>query len=124
MNAAEIAIQEERSSRLFTECATCGVLTEFGCCPVCEPEKRAACRDAAREVERAEFDRAERARRERNRPLAVLAPLIERRRDAAQFVGLCRALRLGTASYEQQRLAQRLTTPRAMKRATPKERRK
>lgn len=105
---ADLVIQDERSSRLFGECPNGHGLLEFGFCPVCQPVAHARSRELALEVERAELLERNRKRAEANRPFAELADRIEQRRDALRFRGLCRALRDGTSSYQQQRLARAL----------------
>lgn len=113
MTAALLSPLEE--ALVFVRCS-CGRALEFGFCPACQPAAHATSRNLALEAERLPL-----ARIPTSRTPSDLADLIERRVDASQFSALCHALRAGLASYAQQRLAQRLTTSRAMKRATPKE---
>ena len=117
LDDAEIAIADERSTKLFGECGKGHGLLEFGCCPICEPEKHAKCREMALQIEREETAKREAARREKNRPNVELAALIETRSNAHQYVTLCRALREGYATDLQIRLARRLTTKKALRRA-------
>ena len=110
MTTALLSPLEEKL--VFLRCSACGGALEFGFCPACQPAAHATSRNLALEAERLPL-----ARIPASQPPSVLADLIEQRSDRAQFSALCHALRAGTASYKQQRLAQRLTTSRAMKRA-------
>ena len=112
LHDAEIAIQDERSRRLFGECEKGHGLLECGFCPVCQPAEHARSLELAREVERVEAERRRKKFEEDNRPNAELAARIEQRPDASRFRSLVRALRNGTSSYEQQRLARALCRER------------
>ncbi|HEY1956017.1 MAG TPA: hypothetical protein VGH28_10395 [Polyangiaceae bacterium] len=114
MTAAAFSPLEE--TLVFLRCPACQASLEYGFCPTCQPAAHATSRRLALEAERLPL-----ARVPASTPPSSLADLIERRSDAAQFSALCHALRAGVASYKQQRLAQRLTTARAMQRAIPKE---
>jgi hypothetical protein len=103
-------------SFVFTHCPL-GHALEFGFCPACQPAAHATSRALALEAERSTMRLVPESRTNSD-----LATLIEQRRDAHRFTGLVAALRAISATYAQQRLAARLTTPRAMKRA--KEQRK
>jgi hypothetical protein len=119
LHPSELEIQRARSAKLFGECS-CGVLLECGFCPACQPAEHARSLQLAREAERADIEKRQREFQEQNKPNAEMAALLETRRDAQHYRGLCKALRDGTASYLQIKLARRLTQPRALKRATRK----
>lgn len=117
MTDPEIAIQEERSAKLFGECGTCRALMQYGVCQFCQPDEWRRRDEHARKVEAERIDAEQRAFAERNKPIAALADLIETRRDAQHYRGMCEALRKGYATDLQIRLARRLTKPTALKRA-------
>lgn len=116
----DVAIERDRALKLFGECTNGHGLLDCGFCPECQPVEHARSRALADEEakRRDEKRRAEEA--ERNKPNSEMATLLETRRDAMQYVTLCRALRGGYATDLQIRLARRLTTKRALKRAERK----
>lgn len=93
---------------------------QYGACQFCNPDEWRRRDEHARKVEAERIEAEQRAFAAKNKPIAVLADLIEQRRDAHQFASMCRALRRGEASDLQIRLARRLTQPRALKRAARK----
>lgn len=114
---AELAIQEERTAKLFGECAACRALVQYGVCQFCQPEEWRKRHARALKNEAEEIAARQRAFAEKNKPIAELAVLLETRRDAHQYRSMCAALRDGRASDLQIRLARRLTKPSALKRA-------